>query len=220
MPPDYIGRAVVEHLPELLLGFRTTIILSVISMGLALVLGTILVILRTLPVPPVRWAARLFIEFFRNIPILIQLFFYYYALPSIGISLSAFACAIVGLSIYSGVFIAEALRAGILSVGEGQFNAALACGMTNFQALRYVTLPQAVRLVIPPLTNLLVFTIKTSALASVVTVSEVMHVAESIESTTFRTFELFTAAACFYLVLTLPLGALSRFLERRLVLQR
>jgi len=220
MPSEYIGQVVVQHLPELLLGFKTTIVLSVSSMGLGLVLGTVLVIFRTLPLAPARWAARLFIEFFRNIPILIQLFFYYYALPSIGISLSAFACAIVGLSIYSGVFIAEVLRAGILSVGEGQYNAALACGHTNLQALRYVILPQAVRLVIPPLTNMLVFTIKTSALASVVTVADVMHVAGAIESTTFRTFELFTAAACFYLILTVPLGVTSRWLEQRLTLLR
>ena len=220
MAAGYIGQVVVEHLPELLLGFRTTVILSVVSMILGLALGTVLVTLRTMPVAAVRGLARLFIEFFRNIPILIQLFFYYYALPAIGISLSAFACAVLGLSIYSGVFIAEALRAGMLSVGAGQRDAALACGLTGMQALRYVILPQAVRLVIPPLTNLLVFTIKTSALASVVQVAEVMQVTESIESTTFRTFELFTAAACFYLVLTLPLGAVSRWLERRLVLQR
>ena len=220
MPADYLGRAVVEHFPELLLGFRTTIILSIMSMGLGTVLGIILVTLRTLPLPPVQWAARLFIEFFRNIPILIQLFFYYYALPSLGITLSAFMCAVVGLSIYSGVYIAEVLRSGMLAVGEKQREAALACGLTGFQALRYVILPQAVRLVIPPLTNLLVFTIKTSALASVVTVADVMKVAEGIESTTFRTFEVFTAAACFYLILTLPLGALSRWLERRLVILR
>ena len=220
MPSTYIGQAVVEHLPELLLGFRTTVVLSLASMGLALVLGIIIVILRLMPVTPLQRTAQCFVEFFRNIPILIQLFFYYYALPSIGISLSAFACAVIGLSIYSGVFIAEALRAGVLAVGKGQLNAALACGLTHFRALRYVILPQAVRLVIPPLTNLLVFTIKTSALASVVTVADVMQVAESIESATFRTFELFTAAACFYLLLTLPLGALSRWLEQRLALQR
>jgi len=220
MPSTYIGQVVIEHLPELLLGFRTTVVLSLASMGLALVLGTVVAILRLMPFAPVQRAAHLFVEFFRNIPILIQLFFYYYALPSIGISLSAFACALIGLSIYSGVFIAEALRAGVLAVGEGQLNAALACGLTHFRALRYVILPQAVRLVIPPLTNLLVFTIKTSALASVVTVTDVMNVAESIDSATFRTFEIFTAAACFYLLLTLPLGALSRWLEQRLALQR
>ena len=217
---DYLGRAVVEHWPELLLGFRTTVVLSVLSMGLGLVLGTALVVLRLLPVPPVRAAARLVVEFFRNVPILIQLFFYYYGLPRLGLSLSAFTCAAIGLSIYSGVYIAEALRAGVLAVGRGQAEAAAATGLSLLQALRHVVLPQAARLVIPPLTNLLVFTIKTSALASTITVDELMQVTESVESETFRTFELFTAAAVFYLVLTLPLGAAARWLERRLALQR
>lgn len=195
-------------------------VLSVLSMALGLALGVVLVVLRLLPLPPVRAAARLVIEFFRNVPILIQLFFYYYGLPRLGISLSAFTCAAIGLSIYSGVYIAEALRAGVLAVGRGQLEAGLASGLTRLQGLRHVVLPQAVRLVIPPLTNLLVFTIKTSALASAITVEELMQVTEAVESATFRTFELFTAAAAFYLLLTIPLGGAARWLERRLVLQR
>jgi putative glutamine transport system permease protein len=189
-------------------------------MALGTALGVVLVILRLAPTAAVRGAARLVIEFFRNVPILIQLFFYYYGLPRLGLSLSAFTCATVGLSIYSGVYIAEALRAGVLAVGRGQFEAALSCGLTRRAALRYVVLPQAARLVIPPLTNLFVFTIKTSALASAVTVEELMHVTETLESETFRTFELFTAAAMLYLVLTIPLGGVARRLERRLAIQR
>ena len=220
MAADYLGKAVVEHLPELLLGFRTTVVLSLLSMGLGVGLGTVLAVLRLLPVAVVRVVARLVIEFFRNVPILIQLFFYYFGLPRIGISLSAFTCALLGLSLYSGVYIAEAIRAGVLAVGHGQMEAALAGGLSRLQALRHVVLPQAVRIVIPPLTNLLVFTIKTSALASAITVEEVMYASEVVESATFRTFEIFTAAAAFYLLLTIPLGGASRWLERRLALGR
>ena len=220
MSADYLGKAVVEHLPELLVGFRTTVVLSILSMGLGLALGTVLAVLRLLPVAVVRVVARLVIEFFRNVPILIQFFFYYFGLPRIGISLSAFACGLLGLSLYSGVYIAEALRAGVLAVGHGQMETALASGLSRLQALRHVVLPQAVRIVIPPLTNLLVFTIKTSAVASAITVEEVMYVSEVVESATFRTFEVFTAAAVFYLLLTIPLGGASRWLERRLALRR
>lgn len=220
MSADYLGRVVVEHLPELLLGFRTTVVLSILSMGLGLALGTVLAVLRLLPVAVVRGVARLVIEFFRNVPILIQFFFYYFGLPRLGISLSAFACGLLGLSLYSGVYIAEALRAGVLAVGHGQMEAALASGLSRLQALRHVVLPQAVRIVIPPLTNLLVFTIKTSAVASAITVEEVMYVSEVVESATFRTFEIFTAAAGFYLLLTIPLGGTSQWLERRLALRR
>ena len=220
MAADYLGRAVVEHLPEHALGFRTTVVLSAGAMALGLALGTMLVVLRLLPGRALPAVARLLIEFFRNVPILIQFFFYFFALPRLGLSLSAFACALLGLSLYSGVYVAEALRAGVLAVGHGQVEAGLASGLGFLQVLRHVVLPQAVRLVIPPLTNLLVFTIKTSAVASTITVGEVMYVSEAIESETFRTFELFTAAAGFYLVLTIPLGAVARRLERRLALQR
>jgi putative glutamine transport system permease protein len=220
MAADYLGKAVVEHLPELLLGFRTTVVLSAASMALGLAVGTILAVLRLLPAAALRAGARFVIEFFRNVPILIQLFFYYFGLPRLGISLSAFTCALLGLSIYSGVYVAEAIRAGVLVVGPGQVEAALATGLSRLQALRHIVLPQAVRLVIPPLTNLLVFTIKTSALASAITVEEVMYASEVIESATFRTLEIFTATAGFYLLLTIPLGGVSRRLERRLALRR
>ena len=189
-------------------------------MGLGTAIGLVLVVLRLAPAAPVRAAARFVIELFRNVPILIQLFFYYYGLPRLGVSLDAFTCATLGLSLYSGVYIAEALRSGVLSVDRGQWDAGLAAGLSRSQTLRHVVLPQAVRLVIPPLTNLLVFTIKTSALASAITVEELTHVTETLESDTFRTFELFTAAAIAYLMLTIPLGGAARWLERRLVIQR
>ena len=211
---------VVDHLPALLTGLRMTIVLSLLSMGLGTLVGLVLVVLRLAPSAPLRGAARLVIEFFRNVPILIQLFFYYYGLPRLGLSLDAFTCATLGLSLYSGVYIAEALRSGVLAVDRGQWDAALAAGLSRLQTLRHVVLPQAVRLVIPPLTNLLVFTIKTSALASAITVEELMHVTETLESDTFRTFELFTAAALGYLALTIPLGGAARWLERRVAIQR
>lgn len=211
---------VVDHLPELLSGFRMTVVLSLLSMGLGTVVGLALVVLRLAPATPLRATARFVIEFFRNVPILIQLFFYYYGLPRLGVSWSAFTCATVGLSLYSGVYIAEALRSGVLAIDRGQWDAGLAAGLSRLQTLRHVVLPQAVRLVIPPLANLLVFTIKTSALASAITLEELMHVTETLESETFRTFELFTAAAIGYLLLTIPLGGAARWLERRLVIQR
>jgi len=217
---DYFGRAVVENLPLLLEGYRTTVIVSLLAMLLSLALGTVVAGLRTSGVAPLRWLAVGYVEFFRNTPLLIQLYFYFFGLTRLGVRLSAFEAGVAALGIYTGAYVAEVIRAGILSVDRGQTEAARALGLSTFQALRFVVLPQAVRTVLPPLGNLGIALIKNSALVGSIAVADLLHVADLIQSRTFRTFEVFTAVILFYLSLTLPLAWLVSRVERRLAVLR
>jgi putative glutamine transport system permease protein len=217
---DYFGRAVVENLPLLLEGYRTTVIVSLLAMLLSLALGILVAGMRTSGVAPLRWLAVGYVEFFRNTPLLIQLYFYYFGLTRVGVRLSAFEAGVAALGIYTGAYVAEVVRAGILSVDRGQTEAARALGLSQFQTLRFVVLPQAVRTVVPPLGNLGIALIKNSALVGSIALADLLHVADLIQSRTFRTFEVFTAVILFYLSLTLPLAWLVSRVERRLAVLR
>ena len=217
---DYFGRAVVENLPLLLEGYRTTVIVSLLAMLLSLALGILVAGMRTSGVAPLRWLAVGYVEFFRNTPLLIQLYFYYFGLTRVGVRLSAFEAGVAALGIYTGAYVAEVVRAGILSVDRGQTEAARALGLSNLQTLRFVVLPQAVRTVVPPLGNLGIALIKNSALVGSIALADLLHVADLIQSRTFRTFEVFTAVILFYLSLTLPLAWLVSRVERRLAVLR
>jgi putative glutamine transport system permease protein len=217
---DYFGRAVVENLPLLLEGYRTTVIVSLLAMLLSLALGILVAGLRTSGVAPLQWLAVGYVEFFRNTPLLIQLYFYFFGLTRLGVRLSAFEAGVAALGIYTGAYVAEVVRAGILSVDRGQSEAARALGLSNIQTLRFVVLPQAVRTVLPPLGNLGIALVKNSALVGSIALADLLHVADLIQSRTFRTFEVFTAVILFYLSLTLPLAWLVSRLERRLAVLR
>jgi aspartate/glutamate/glutamine transport system permease protein len=217
---DYFGRAVVDNLPLLLEGYRTTVIVSLLAMLLSLALGILVAGLRTSGVAPLRWLAVGYVEFFRNTPLLIQLYFYFFGLTRLGVRLSAFEAGVAALGIYTGAYVAEVIRAGILAVDRGQTEAAHALGLSNFQSLRLVILPQAVRTVLPPLGNLGIALIKNSALVGSIALADLLHVADLVQSRTFRTFEVFTAVILFYLSLTLPLAWLVSRLERRLAVLR
>jgi putative glutamine transport system permease protein len=217
---DYFGRAVVENLPLLLEGYRTTVIVSLLAMLLSLALGILVAGLRTSGVAPLRWLAVGYVEFFRNTPLLIQLYFYFFGLTRLGLRLSAFEAGVAALGIYTGAYVAEVVRSGILSIDRGQTEAARALGLSGFQSLRFVVLPQAVRTVLPPLGNLGIALIKNSALVGSIALADLLYVSDLVQSRSFRTFEVFTAVVVFYLSLTLPLALLVSRLERRLAVLR
>jgi ABC-type amino acid transport system permease subunit len=145
---------------------------------------------------------------------------FWIGLGSIGIRLEPFVAAAIALSIYTGVYVAEAIRAGVATVGAGQREAALSIGLTFVGTMRHVVLPQAFRAVIPPLGNLFIAMIKNSAIASAISVSELLYRSQVLDSRTFRTFEIFTGVLIGYLSLTIPAGAVVRRLERRLEIKR
>src|SRR5579872_6814032 len=200
----------------LLSGLQITIEVSACALVLAFVLGTVIATLRFAPSRILQATGTAYVEFIRNVPLLLQIFFFYFGLPSIGIRLTAFQCGFLGLGIYTAAFIAETIRGGILSIHRGQMEAALASGMSYTMAMRLVILPQAFRAVIPPLGNQTLNLIKNSALVSTIAVYDVLHAADTIGSQTFAYNTAYTGAAIMYLCLTLPSAYFVNQLERRM----
>jgi His/Glu/Gln/Arg/opine family amino acid ABC transporter permease subunit len=180
-------------------GFATTIALSIAALVLAVAIGVVVGTAGSARPRALRTAAACYVETMRNIPLLIHMYVWYMALAFL--KLPAFACAVLGLSIYSAAYVAEIVRAGIGSVPAGQFQAGLVGGLTGFQTLRFVVYPQALRIVAPSLASLMSQLIKDSSLASVIAVADLTYQAGAIEGQTFRTFEVYITISLLYLLL-------------------
>lgn len=180
-------------------GLLMTIAVSAVSLALSTIIGLAIGGAATSNSRTMRGAALIFTETMRNIPLLIHMYVWYMALAFL--RLPAFSCAVLGLSLYSGAYVAEVVRAGIGAVGRGQIQAALATGLTPFQSMRYVVYPQALRIIAPSLASLFSQLIKDSSLASVIAVAELTYEAGAIDSQTFRTFEVYITISLIYLVL-------------------
>jgi aspartate/glutamate/glutamine transport system permease protein len=207
------------------LGLWITLQLAVLSLLGSFVLGTVIALLRVAPIPPLRWAGTGYVEFFRNTPLLVQLFFLYFATPYVGIYLGsneafAFNAAVLGLILYHAAYVGEIVRGGLLGVDKGQIEAARSLGLSYLGMLRYVQLPQTFRSVIPPLGNIAIALVKNTSLAATIGLAELLRAAEIVESRTFRAEEAFGAVALLFLTLTVPLGFAVNWLERRLVVAR
>jgi putative glutamine transport system permease protein len=219
-PYGWFGGVLFQHAGLLGSGYARTVLLVAVSFIASVAVGTVVATFRLAPLPLVPVLARAEVELFRNTPLLIQMQLFWLGLGSIGIRLSPFVAAAAALSLYTGAYVTEAVRAGVATVGAGQMDAARALGMTFVASMRYVVLPQAFRAVIPPLGNLLIAMIKNSAIASAIAYAELLYVSEVLDGRTFRTFEIFTGVLIGYLSLTLPAGAAVRRLERRLEIRR
>lgn len=211
---------VFDNLDVYLEGMRRTVELSALSFAIALVLGTFVAAFRVSPVPPLRWAGALYVELVRNTPLLVLMFVFFFAFPSIGIIYSPFTSAIIVLSAYTGTFVAETVRAGINAVSRGQAEAARSVGFTFPQTLRIVVLPQALRTVIAPLGGIFIALLKNSALATAIGVAELTASAEKIGTQTARFVPAYLGAAAAYLILTVPSGAAVTWLEHRFAIRR
>ena len=196
-------------------GILVTLEVSALGLILALVLGTIVASLRVAPARALRSAAAAYVEFLRNIPLLVQLFFLYFALPSIGIRLDAFVCGVLALGVYTSAFVAEAIRSGIAGVSRGQMEAALSSGMRYATAMRLIVLPQAIKKTIPPLGNTALNLIKNSSLVSTVSVLDILGTANLIGARSFQYVPMFAGAALCYLLLTIPTAFAVNALEKR-----
>lgn len=210
-----LGEAIIANLPLFVEGFGTTVWLVVLSAGGSLVLGTLLGLARVVPAAVVRASAAAYVEFFRNIPPLVLLFFFYFGLPRAGLVLDGFACGFLGISMYTAAFVAEAVRAGIQAVGRGQVEAARSLGLSYSATMRSVVLPQAFTMVLPPLGNVFIGMVKTTALVAAIGVTDLMYQAQVVEARTFATFAAFTTVALLYLVLIVPLSIGVNALEHR-----
>ena len=216
--------AIAFEFPELFFnGLWLTIQISVLGLIGAVIIGTFVALARVSPLVPLRWIGGAYVEFFRNTPLIVQLFFLFLGLPFLGFRFSTdtfesiFRAAATGMALYHGAYVAEVVRGGLLGVERGQIEAARSLGLSYLQMLRYVQLPQTFRSIIPPLGNIGIALVKNTSLASTIGVAELLYAAEIVESRTFRAEEAFIAATMLYLLLTIPLGIAVNALERRLL---
>lgn len=204
-----------EILPLLLEGLWLTVRLTLLGITMAMVLGLVLAMLRRSTVRAVSWPVAGFIEFVRSTPLLAQLFFLFFVLPSFGIVLSGFAAGVLGLGIHYASYTSESYRAGIQSVDRGQWEAATALNLPPRVVWTSIVLPQAVPTVLPALGNYLVAMLKDAPLASTITVIELLGTAKAIQAQSFRGLEPFTIAGVLFLAVSVPAAFFVRFLERR-----
>jgi polar amino acid transport system permease protein len=193
-----------------------TLWISLIAMLLGLALGLALSLAQESRWGLLRWLAWTYLWLFRGTPVLLQIIFAFNVLPSFGIILSGPVCAILALGLHEAAYLAEIFRSGLAAVDTGQRDAARALGMSEWRVMHLVVLPQAVRLVIPPIGNQFIGMLKLSALISVIGVRDLLLAAEQSASATFRYLEALSAAAVYYLAFTTVLMALQRALERKL----
>jgi polar amino acid transport system substrate-binding protein len=205
-----------KYLPLLLRGAITTVEISVLAMALAVVAGLVVVLVRLYGFPPLQWLAKAYVEVIRGTPLLIQLFLIYYGLPEIGIRLNAFCAAVLGLGLNYAASESENYRAGIQAIPKGQTEAAMALGMSRWQALQHVVLPQALRLVIPPVTNDFIAMFKDSSIVSVITMVELTKVYGMLAMSTYDYIGLGLMTAAIYFALSYPASIFANWLERKL----
>ncbi len=199
-----------------LTGFWNTILCSIIALFFSLILGVFFALLEVAPPKFGRVVAKIYVAIFRNIPLLVIVMIFYLIIPRSGLKLSGFQAGTVGLALYTSAFIAETVRSGINSVGDGQMEGARSNGMTYVQAMHYVILPQALKIVIPPLGNQFINLIKNSSVLAFVAGFDLMYQAQLVAFATFQTISTYVIVGIFYLILTLPLSYYMRYLEKKL----
>ncbi|EJL94215.1 amine acid ABC transporter, permease protein, 3-TM region, His/Glu/Gln/Arg/opine family [Herbaspirillum sp. CF444] len=202
--------------PIMLKGTGYTLLFALSSMVGGLVLGFVLAVARIVPWRFVHWPAAVYVSLMRGTPLLVQIFVVYYGLPSVGIEFSPLMAGVLTLSLNAGAYLSESLRGAILGVGKGQWSASYSLGLTYTQTLRYVVVPQAIRIAVPSMSNTLISLIKDTSLVSVITVTELMLSTKEIIAVTFRPLPLYIAAAMVYWFLSICFEALQHRLERRL----
>jgi His/Glu/Gln/Arg/opine family amino acid ABC transporter permease subunit len=211
-----------ENFDAFVSGLWVTTRLVLASFVLALVLGTIVAALR---IAPSRWLQRLcvlYVEIFRNLPLLVLLFISFAGLRRAGVEIGPWTAGIASLGVYTSAYVAEALRSGVFAVGKGQVEASLSLGFSQAQTLRRIVLPQAFRTVIPPLGSITIAMIKNSAIvgASLLALPDLLKQARIVNSNTFQTTESFFWAAVGYMLLTVTVTVLVRSLESRYAVRR
>jgi|SRR5579862_5916312 len=205
-----------QHRSELLAGTELTVALTVVTMAIAVPCGIVVAMLRIYAWRPVRALATAYVELFRNLPLILVVYWAFYVLPIwTGLGLSPLATGVAALALNVTAYNAETFRAGINSIRRGQSEAALALGMSRLQALRRIVLPQALRRILPILASTWVSLFKDTSLVSVIAVTELAYVAMQVRAQTFRVLEMLTAMAAIYWLLGYPQAKLVDWIQRR-----
>ena len=208
--------AVLSRWPEFWIGTQATVFYSIVSLSLAVTIGLLVALARLSFIPPLRWIARFYIDFVRGTPALVQIFFVYFGMPALGVNISAPVAAVIALAINSGGYLAEIFRGGIVSVDRGQCEAARSLGMSHWDAMRRIILPQAGLRVIPAAAGEFTNLVKGTSLLSTISVLELTRVAQVVVGVTFRPIEAYIAIAVIYFMLNAIIAQGAIWLEAHL----
>lgn len=211
---------VLDNLGAYLRGMATTASLTALSFAAALVLGIVMAVFRVSPVAPLRAVGSAYVGLFRNTPLTVLFFLFFFGFTKVGVRYDEFTSAVIVLAVYTGTFVAETVRAGINAVSRGQAEAARAIGLTFGQTLKLVVLPQALRTVVAPLGSVLIALIKNSSLASIINVVDLTGVADRVNTATAMPIAAFLGAAAGYVLLSVPTGLAVGRLERAAAIRR
>lgn len=199
----------------LLLGAVTTVQITLISLVVAIAIGLSLALLKLTRFRPLHWLIDVYVEVFRNTPVLAQLFIIYFGLAYAGVKVASLPAAIIGLGLNGGAILTEVFRAGFGAIHHGQREAALAVGMTPWASMRWIILPQTWRITLPPLGNYAIALLKDTAVVSAIAAPEIMFYARNLVTSTFETTAVYILAALLYFCLSFPLARLVDRFERR-----
>ena len=214
--PHWLALMVDAFVPLLRAGIFFTVPLTLLSFALGLGVGFVAALIRLFGPAPLSLVVKFYVWVIRGTPLLVQLFLIFYGLPSVGIVLDAFPAALIGFTLNVGAYTSEIIRAVLLSVPKGQWEAAYSIGMTWPQAMRRTVLPQAMRTAIPPLSNTFISLVKDTSLAAAITVPELFRAGQRIVATSYEPLVLYIQVALIYLVVSSVLSSLQARIERRL----
>ena len=207
--------AVFAAWPLLLRGTWITIQLSLLATAIGLVVAIVCAFVKTAGPLPLRWLVNAYVELIRNTPFLVQLFFFFFALPAVGLRWSPYTAALTAMVVNLGAYATEIIRAGIESIPRGQIEAGLALDLKPLQVFRLVILKPALRAIFPALTSQFILLMLSSAVVSVISADDLTSVAANLQSQTFRSFEIYIVVTAIYLALALAFSALFRGVQRR-----
>ncbi len=210
-------RIIWEYMPFFLEGLRNTFLISAVSLFLALIAGIIACACRLSAFRVLRWTAIAYIEVIRSTPLLVQIYFFYFGLPTLGVRIPELQTGILALMLNSGAYIAEIIRAGITSISTGQIEAGISSGLNYIQRMRFIILPQAIGVTVPPLLGQAIVLVKDTALLSLISVLELTRCGQTLTSERFMPTEAFFTVAFFYVCIYFVLKALGDWSQRRLI---
>ncbi len=208
--------AMQEYLPLFTKAMWLTLRIGWMGILLSIVIGLVTALIRHFNVPVLKQITGIYIELFRNTPLLVQLFFMYYGLPRLGVSISAEACGVLGLALLGGAYMAEVFRSGLESIEPIQSESALSLGMNHAQVMRHIILPQAVSTSVPAFIANIIFLLKETSVFSAISLMDLMFTAKDLIGLYYKTIESLTLLVIFYLIILLPVSIIGSIIERRM----
>ena len=208
--------AITEYIPLYWKAMLLTLKIGWIGILLSIVMGFIAALIRQHKIPVLSQFTRGYIELFRNTPLMVQLFFMYFALPRLGLPMNAESCGVLGIALFGGAYMAETVRSGIEAVDKGQMEGALSLGFSPIRAEMYVILPQAVATSVPAFTANIIFLLKETSVFSAISLMDLMFTAKDLIGLYYKTTECLLLLVIFYLIILLPVSALGSVVEKKL----